>query len=70
MTGLSLLGEKLYLVPTLDLHSNDLVSYAISYRLALNMVTTMISQVIERILDDTSLILHSILGWQYQYKQY
>ena len=70
MTEFSLFGEKLYLSPILDLHSNDLVSYTISDRPVLSMVTTMLNEAFAKIPDGTNLILHSDQGWQYQHKQY
>ena len=70
VTEFSLFGEKLYLSPILDLCSSDLVSYIISDRPVLSMVTTMLDKAFEKIPDDTSLILHSDQGWQYQHKQY
>ena len=70
VTEFCLFGEKLYLSPILNLHSSDLVSYAISERPVLSMVTTMLDEAFTKIPDGTSLILHSDLGWQYQHKQY
>ena len=70
MTEFSLFGEKLYLLPILDLHSSDLVRYTISERPALSMVTTMLDKAFEKIPDATNLILHSDQGWQYQHRQY
>lgn len=70
VTEFSLSGEKLYLSPILDLHSQDIVSYIISDRPALSMVTEMLSSAFEQISDGTGLILHSDQGWQYQHKQY
>ena len=70
VTEFSLFGEKLYLSPILDLHSNDLVSYTISERPVLSMVTSMLDKAFEKIPDGTNLILHSDQGWQYQHRQY
>ena len=70
VTEFSLFGEKLYLSPILDLHSSDLVSYAISDRPVLSMVTTMLDEAFAKIPAGTNLILHSDQGWQYQHKQY
>ena len=70
VTEFSLLGEKLYLSPILDLCSSDLVSYTISDRPVLSMVTSMLDKAFEKIPNDTELILHSDQGWQYQHKQY
>ena len=70
VTEFSLFGEKLYLSPILDLHSSDLVSYAISDRPVLSLVTTMLDEAFAKIADGTNLILHSDQGWQYQHRQY
>ena len=70
VTEFSLLGQKLYLSPILDLCSYDIVSYTLSDRPVLSMVTTMLDKAFEKIQDGTDLILHSDQGWQYQYKQY
>lgn len=48
VTEFSLLGEKLYLSPILDLCSSDLVSYTISDRAVLSMVTTMLNKAFEK----------------------
>ena len=70
VTEFSLFGKKLYLSPILDLHSSDLVSYAISERPVLSMVMTMLNEAFAKIPDGTNLILHSDQGRQYQHKQY
>ena len=70
VTEFSLFGQKLYLSPILDLHSRDIVSYAISDRPALSMVIEMLNKAFERVPDGTNLILHSDQGWQYQHRQY
>jgi putative transposase len=71
VTEFSLFGQKLYLSPILDLHSRDIVSYAISDRPVLSMVIEMLDKAFESgYRTDTNLILHSDQGWQYQHKQY
>ena len=70
VTEFSLFGQKLYLSPILDLCSRDIVSYSISDRPILSMVTEMLGKAFVRISDNTSLVLHSDQGWQYQHKQY
>ena len=70
VTEFSLLGQKLYLSPILDLCSRDIVSYSISDKPVLSMVTEMLDKAFARIPDGTNLILHSDQGWQYQHKQY
>ncbi len=70
VTEFHLFGQKLYLSPILDLHSQDIVSYTISKRPVLSMVTQMLDNAFQQIPDDTILILHSDQGWQYQHEQY
>jgi transposase InsO family protein len=70
VTEFSMFGRKLYLSPILDLHSRDIVSYAISDRPSLSMTIEMLDNAFSKIPDDTQLILHSDQGWQYQHKQY
>lgn len=70
VTEFSLFGQKLYLSPILDLHSQDIVSYTISERPVLSMVTGMLEKAFERVEDTKGLILHSDQDWQYQHKQY
>lgn len=70
VTEFSMFGQKLYLSPILDLHSQDIVSYMISERPVLSMVTQMLDKAFEQIPDNTNLILHSDQGWHYQHKQY
>ena len=64
VTEFSLFGEKLYLSPILDLHSNDPVSYTISDRPVLRMATTMPDEAFAKIPDSTNLIPHSDQGRQ------
>ena len=70
MTEFRLFGQKLYLLPILDLHNGYLVSYTISQRPVLRMATTMLDRAFETIPDGTGLLLHSDQGWQYLHKQY
>lgn len=70
VTEFSLFGQKLYLSPILDLHSENLVSYTIYERPVFQMVTEMLDKAFKTIPDDTNLILHSDQGWQYQHKRY
>ena len=70
VTEFNLFGQKLYLSPILDLCSSDIVSYTISDRPILSMVTSMLDKAFETIPDNTSLILHSDQGWQYQHKRF
>ncbi|MEG0956624.1 MAG: IS3 family transposase [Citrobacter sp.] len=70
VTEFNLFGQKLYLSPILDLHSSDLVSYAIFDRPVLNMVMTMLDDALALLPEGATPILHSDQGWQYQHKHY
>lgn len=70
ITEFSLFGQKLYLSPILDLYSRDIISYTISDRPVLSMATAMLEKAFVKITNDTSLILHSDQGWQYQHNSY
>jgi transposase InsO family protein len=70
ITEFNLFGQKLYLSPILDLHSQDIVSYAISKHPVLSMVTEMLDKAFVHLPEKNNLILHSDQGWQYQHKNY
>ena len=70
VTEFSLFGQKLYLSPILDLHSQYIVSYMISPRPVLAIVIEMLEKAFRSLSDNANLILHSDQGWHYQHKQY
>ena len=70
VTEFALFGEKIYLSPILDLHSNYLVSYVISDRPVLSMVMNMLDAAARQLPLGAAPILHSDQGWQYQHKHY
>ena len=70
VTEFALFGEKIYLSPILDLHSNYLVSYVISDRPVLSMVMNMLDAAACQLPLGAAPILHSDQGWQYQHKHY
>ena len=70
ITEFSLLGEKVYLSPILDMYNGEIISYKISDRPVLKQVLDMLDDAFAKIPDDTNLIFHSDQGWQYQHKQY
>lgn len=64
ITEFSLFGQKLYLSPILDLHSRDIVSYAISKHPRFSLVTDMLEQAFQKETDTSNIIFHSDQGWQ------
>lgn len=70
VTQFSILGQKLYLSPILDLYNGEIISYNISLHPTFHQTMDMLDKALEIIPDNTGLILHSDQGWQYQMKQY
>lgn len=70
VTEFSLFGTKLYLSPILDLYNGEIISYNISDRPNFLQIVDMLDKAFINIANDTSLILHSDQGWQYQMKHY
>jgi len=70
ITEFSLFGKKLYLSPILDMYNGEIISYNISERPHLGQVIDMLDKAFGKIPDNTNLIFHSDLGWQYQHKMY
>lgn len=63
VTEFSLLGEKLYLSPILDLYNGEIISYNISSRPTFHQTVDMLEKAFIKIPDDTELILHSWFAW-------
>jgi len=70
ITEFCLFGEKLYLSPILDLFNGEIVSYNLSRSPNFAQTMDMLNIAFAKIPDDTSLILHSDQGWQYQMRDY
>lgn len=70
ITEFSLFGTKLYLSPILDMYNSEIISYSISKAPILKQVLDMIDEAFKKLPDNSSLILHSDQGWQYQHKEY
>lgn len=66
----SILGQKLYLSPILDLFNGEIISYDLSEKANLKQIINMLDKAFSKIPDDTNLILHSDQGWQYQIRGY
>ena len=70
VTEFSLFGQKLYFSPILDLYNGEIISYNVSKRPTFRLVMNMLDKAFTKTSSDTSLILHSDQGWQYQMKRY
>nr|WP_330373303.1 IS3 family transposase [Lachnoclostridium phytofermentans] len=62
ITEFSMFGEKLYLSPILDMYNGEILSYSISKRPVLGQVLDMLDDALEKINDDSIIILHSDQG--------
>jgi len=63
-------GQRVYLSPILDLFNGEIISYSISERPVFQQINDMLDKAFAKIHDNTSLVLHSDQGWQYQMKTY
>ncbi len=70
LTEFTVLGQKLYLSPIIDLYNREIVSYNISDRPTIAQTMAMLKTAFKKLPDYPDLILHSDQGWQYQMKQY
>ena len=66
----TLLGQKLYFSPMLDLYNGEIISYNLSNRPTFHQTMDMLDKALEKLPDNTQLILHSDQGWQYQMKSF
>lgn len=70
VTEFNVSGNKLYLSPIIDLFNQEIISYEITERPVFNQVEVMLKKAFKKIPNNTSLMLHSDQGWQYQMKRY
>jgi transposase InsO family protein len=70
ITEFNVSGNKLYLSPIIDLFNQEIMSYELTERPVFNQVVVMLKKAFRKIPNNTSLMLHSNQGWQYQMKRY
>lgn len=70
VTEFAVCDEKVYLSPILDLHNNEVVSYAISQSPSFAQTRKMLSELFVKLPNNANPVLHSDQGWQYQMKEY
>lgn len=70
VTQFAVCGKKIYLSPVLDMFNNEILSYSISESPNFQQTKEMLKGLIVQLPSNTSPILHSDQGWQYQMKQY
>ena len=70
VTEFSVCEDKVYLSPVIDMYNNEIVSYSISLSPNFNQTREMLDKLIDRLPKNTTPILHSDQGWQYQMREY
>lgn len=70
VTEFALLGQKIYLSPIMDLYNREIISYSLGTNQAFPLIEEMLKMAFLKITDDSSILLHSDQGWQYQMKKY
>jgi putative transposase len=70
ITEFKLFGEKLYLLPMLDLFNGEIVTYTIESHPVYSLVSRMLEKAFEHLNDEDTLLIHSDQGWHYQMRQY
>ena len=70
VTEFAVCNEKVYLSPILDMYNNEIVSYSISTSPNFNQTREMLNELICKLPSNTTPILHSDQGWQYQMNEY
>ena len=70
VTQFNVLGEKIYLSPTIDLFNNEVIAYDIRMSPNLKQTKAMLNKLFKRLPEGANPILHSDQGWQYRHKEY
>ena len=70
VTEFAICDEKVYLSPILDMYNNEIVSYSISTNPNFYQTREMLDGLITKLPNNSTPILHSDQGWQYQMKEY
>lgn len=70
VTEFAVCDEKVYLSPILDMYNNEIVSYSISTSPNFYQTREMLKGLIDKLPINSTPILHSDQGWQYQMKEY
>lgn len=63
-------GRKLYLSTILDLYNGEIISFQAAESPNLSLVIDMLGKALNRLPDNSKLMLHSDQGWQYRHVSY
>lgn len=70
VTEFKVAGEKLYLSPVLDLYNREIIAFTMDTRPSLNLVTSMLAEVLEKLPEEATPLMHSDQGWHYRMPAY
>ena len=70
ITQFNVCDKKVYLSPVMDLFNREIVSYAISTSPNLYQIREMLDGLFAKLPTESTPIIHSDQGWQYQHKEY
>jgi len=66
VTEFNVRGNKLYLLPMLDLYNGEIVAYTTNTRPQFSLVGDMLKKALTKLTGKDAPLLHSDQGWQYQ----
>ncbi len=70
VTEFNVCNEKVYLSPVLDMYNNEILSYSISLSPNFWQTREMLNNLFERLPTNSTPLLHSDQGWQYQMREF
>ncbi len=70
VTEFAVSDDKVYLSPIMDLYNREILSYSISYSPNFEQTREMLSKLFEVLPEESTPILHSDQGWQYQMREF
>lgn len=67
VTEFAVAGRKLYLSTIIDMFNSEVIAYELSEKNNLELVTNMLNKALDKVSNNSKLILHSDQGWQYRH---
>lgn len=70
VTEFKVKGERVYLSPVIDLHTQEVIAYKLAKHARLPLVMDMLNSAMTQLGKESKPILHSDQGWQYRHRSY
>ena len=70
VTEFAVAGRKLYLSTIIDMFNSEVIAYELSEKNNLELVSNMLNKALDKVSNNSKLILHSDQGWQYHHSVY